>query len=193
MRKKILLLIAITAASLNLNAQIHVRISAGAASGLIYSPASEFVFDRPQDLYGIYGELYVLDHCSPLYQLDVSKQLRENIVAGLSIGTSNASGYKRGVNNVNNLSKKRVHDYLLMGHTRVKYYSGGDFYLYCGAALGVGFKYIEEISKKDNDIFAAYELSPIGISIGTKRFSVFVEGAVGSVINGCRAGLKLTI
>lgn len=193
MKKAILLIIAITAASLSLNAQIHVRVSAGAASGLIYSPSSEFVFDRTQNLYGIYGDLYVLEQCSPLYQVDVSKQIREYLVAGLSLATSNGVGYTRGVNNVNNLSKKRVHDYLLMAHARVKYYNGGDFYLYGGCALGAGYRYIEELSKSKNDIFGAYELSPIGINLGTKRVSIFVEGAVGSVINGCRIGLKYKI
>ena len=193
MKKAILLIIASTAAALSLNAQIHIRISAGAASGLIYSPSSEFVFDRPQNLYGIYGDLYVLEQCTPVYQVDVSKQLREYLLAGLSIGTSSAVGYTRGVNNVNKLSKKRVHDYLLMGHARVKYYNGGDFYLYGGCALGAGYRYIEELGKSQNDIFAAYELSPIGINLGTKRCSIFVEGAIGSVINGCRIGLKYKI
>ena len=65
MKKTILFILASLAASLSLNAQIQVRISAGAAPGLIYSSSREFVFDRPQTLYGIYGDLYVLDQPKP--------------------------------------------------------------------------------------------------------------------------------
>ena len=193
MKKAILLIIASTAAALSLNAQISVRISAGAASGLITSPSREFVFDRPQTLYGIYGELYVLDRCTPVYQVDVSKQIGEIFQSGVGVAISNATGYTRGVNNVNNLTKKRVHDYLLVTQGRAKYYSGGDFYLYGGCALGGGYRHIEEHNHIYNSVAWIYELSPIGIHLGTKRVGFFVEGAIGSLINGCRVGIKYTI
>ena len=95
MKKTILFILASLAASLSLNAQIQVRISAGAAPGLIYSSSREFVFDRPQTLYGIYGDLYVLDQCSPVYQVDVSKQFRARYLVGCSMAISNAVGYTR--------------------------------------------------------------------------------------------------
>ena len=193
MKKAILLILASLAASLSLNAQISVRISAGAASGLIYSPSREFVFDRPQTLYGIYGDLYVLDKCTPVYQVDVSKQLEERYFVGLSLALANGVGYTRGVNNINKLSKKRVHDYLVMAHGRIKYYSGGDFYIYGGGALGLGYRHLDFSTHTSSDFLTAYELSPVGVNLGTKRFSFFVEGAIGSVINGCRVGLMYKI
>jgi hypothetical protein len=39
-------------------------------------------------------------------------------------------------------------------------------------------------------MLAEYELTPIGMNYGPGRIGFFVEGVVGSVVNGVRIGVK---
>ena len=194
MKKLIILFIAGILSAFSMDAQVIFRLSAGGVPGLMASTSQDFVLDRPQTLNGIYGNLYVLASCSPSYQLEVSKTLRERILVGVSLSIANGTGFKRGVNNVNNLYKKRVHNYSLMASAKYYYYNGGDFYLYGGAALGLGYSHAEIIFQRTyqtaNRMLAEYELTPIGMNYGPGRIGFFVEGVVGSVVNGVRIGVK---
>ena len=109
------------------------------------------------------------------------------------MATSCGVGYNRGVNNVNYLYKKRIHDYSLMACAKYTYFSDGDYYLYGGGSLGFGFRYIEAHTQIIKRIIPEYELTPIGINLGNGPLSFFVEGIIGSLANGCRIGVNIKL
>ena len=91
MKKLIILFIAGILSAFSMDAQVIFRLSAGGVPGLMASTSQDFVLDRPQTLNGIYGDLYVLASCSPSYQLEVSKTLRERILVGVSLSIANGT------------------------------------------------------------------------------------------------------
>jgi len=176
-------------------ARIQVRLSAAATPGFVVYPSPEFVLDRPQTLYGIYGNLFVIDHCTPVYQVEVSRRMGERFTLGAALTTANGTGYTRGTDNANNIYKKRVHEYALTAAARYRYFSLGNGFVYGGGALGAGYRYIETsggVAKKmtTSKIVAEYELVPIGINLTAGTTGFFIEGVTGSLANGCRIGIN---
>lgn len=192
MKKLLLISCAFVAASVCLEAGTNdhvIRASFGTTPGMAGFAYREFVLSRPQTLYGIYGNLYVFEECSPVYSLEVGKNLTPRLQAGISVSTVNGFGYMRSPNDVNNLKKKRIHDYVAMLNARYEFFDGGDFSLYGGGGVGAGLRHTSIKTRRSNALLAEFELVPLGIKIDSRIVSFYVEGAVGSLMNGCRIGI----